>query len=98
MSESSNQMVKGKFEDLSMFQTIAIKKDYFEQFLQFFHLSPTEQRKINLLSNKGSQSNMLHKEIHHFLELFAMAYTLAMCPDRDMSGCIPCAWQMGYGN
>ena len=94
MSESANVNVKGRFEDLLMFSTIEVKGDQIERYLEHFDINEDESKRINVLINKGGPNNMPSKKIKHLLEMFCMAYTLAINPARDMSGMIPCSWQM----
>ena len=98
MDVAANQSVKGRFEDLSMKMVLSVKKASIPEFIDSFNWTIKEESELKALSNKRGPTNMESKKLRHLYELFHMAYTLCMNPVRDMSGYIPCGWQIGYGD
>ena len=94
MLEGPSDLVKGTFQDLGMIFTIAVMEDDVEPFLALFDWSGTEDKELCRLANKGMPNNENYKKLKHLLELFNLAYTLSMNPSRDMSGEMPCSWQL----
>ena len=88
---------KGKFEDLKMFTTLSIENGDVAGWNSLFDFTEIELKEIMLLANKGGPNNMDYKQMKHLLKLYHLAYTLAMSPSRNMSGTIPCGWQIKYG-
>ena len=60
--------------------------------------SPVEEEsELAVLANNGLPNNLEYKKLKHLFELFNTAYVVAMNPSRDVSGLVPCGWQMNYG-
>ena len=97
LSNEKNVFVKGKFEDLKMFTTLSIENGDVAGWNSLFDFTEIELKEIMLLANKGGPNNMDYKQMKHLLKLYHLAYTLAMSPSRNMSGTIPCGWQIKYG-
>ena len=95
--DNKNVSIKGKFEDLKLFTTLSIENADVAEWNALFNFTDLELNQIKLLVNRDGPNNMDHKKLKHLLELFHFAYTLAMNPTRNMSGTIPCGWQLQYG-
>ena len=88
--------VKGKFSDLSMRIGIKVNKDNMSDFINLFIWNEKECEELDKLVLKGQRQYLDCKKYKHILNMFEVAYNLAIEPSKNLSAEAACSWQTGY--